>query len=252
MVASDDFFLSLAKGLIAWSAFLFASLLFTEAKYGRYAENSFYVMNGKLGWFIQELPALIVPILLLCFTECHGILYNCNRALLTLYIIHYVHRIFIYPFYLKGKPLPLYMVVLAFMFCLFNGYLQSGYLLYSAEYRDEWITCPQLIIGLVMFISGLGINIHSDHILRNLRKPGETGYKIPKGGMFDYISGANFFGEILEWWGFAVACNSLPALAFAISTSCNLGPRAVHHHRWYKKKFEEYPRCRKAIIPFLF
>jgi hypothetical protein len=50
--------------------------------------------------------------------------------------------------------------------------------------------------------------------------------------MFDYISGANFFGEILEWCGFAVASHSLPALAFAISSCCNLGPRSVHHHRY--------------------
>ena len=42
--------------------------------------------------------------------------------------------------------------------------------------------------GLVMFISGLIINIHSDHILRNLRKPGETGYRIPTGTLFSYRS----------------------------------------------------------------
>jgi len=38
-----------------------------------------------------------------------------------------------------------------------------------------------LIVGMLLFLSGMFINIHSDHILRNLRKPGETGYKIPKG-----------------------------------------------------------------------
>jgi 3-oxo-5-alpha-steroid 4-dehydrogenase 1 len=45
-------------------------------------------------------------------------------------------------------------------------------------------------------------------VLRNLRKPGDTGYYIPKGGMFEYVSGANFFGEILEWTGFAIASGS--------------------------------------------
>jgi 3-oxo-5-alpha-steroid 4-dehydrogenase 1 len=45
----------------------------------------------------------------------------------------------------------------------------------------------------------------SDAILRNLRKPGETDYKIPKGGAFKFVSGANFLGEILEWTGFAIA-----------------------------------------------
>ena len=47
----------------------------------------------------------------------------------------------------------------------------------------------------------------SDQLLVNLRKPGETGYKIPVGGLFDYVTGANFFGEIVEWTGFALACN---------------------------------------------
>lgn len=32
-----------------------------------------------------------------------------------------------------------------------------------------------------MFYTGMAINIHSDHILRNLRKPNEVVYKIPAG-----------------------------------------------------------------------
>lgn len=35
--------------------------------------------------------------------------------------------------------------------------------------------------GSCLWLMGWIINIHSDHILRNLRKPGETGYKIPRG-----------------------------------------------------------------------
>lgn len=35
--------------------------------------------------------------------------------------------------------------------------------------------------GSCMWFLGWIINIHSDHILRNLREPGETGYKIPRG-----------------------------------------------------------------------
>lgn len=35
--------------------------------------------------------------------------------------------------------------------------------------------------GWLLFVLGMSINVHSDHILRNLRKPGETVYRIPHG-----------------------------------------------------------------------
>lgn len=35
--------------------------------------------------------------------------------------------------------------------------------------------------GFLVFLVGMIINIHSDHILRNLRKPGEVAYRIPRG-----------------------------------------------------------------------
>ena len=51
--------------------------------------------------------------------------------------------------------------------------------------------------------------------------------------MFTFVSGANFFGEIVEWSGFAVASGTLPAIAFALFTFCNIAPRAYHHHLSY-------------------
>jgi hypothetical protein len=51
------------------------------------------------------------------------------------------------------------------------------------------------------------------------------------GGAFEYVSGANFFGEIVEWTGYALASNTLAGYAFALFTVCNIGPRALAHHR---------------------
>lgn len=79
-----------------------------------------------------------------------------------------------------------------------------------------------------------------------------TGYSIPQGGMFALISGANFFGEILEWCGWAVAARQLPATAFAYFTACNIGPRAWQHHIDYRQRFgSAYPQHRKALIPYI-
>ena len=102
-----------------------------------------------------------------------------------------------------------------------------------------------------MFGVGMFINIQSDQILTHLRKPGETGYKIPTGGLFNYVTGANFFGEILEWTGFALASCSNVAAVFAAFSAVFLSMRAWHHHKYYLKKFENYPKERKIIIPFV-
>ncbi|XP_034854803.1 3-oxo-5-alpha-steroid 4-dehydrogenase 1 isoform X1 [Mirounga leonina] len=138
----------------------------------------------------------------------------------------------IFPFLIRGgKPMPLYTFVLAFVFCIYNGYLQSRYLSQYAVYADDWVTDPRFLVGFCLWLIGMLINIHSDHILRNLRKPGETGYKIPRGGFFEYVTAANYFGEVVEWCGYSLASWSLQGGAFALFTFCILCTRAQQHHQ---------------------
>ena len=88
-------------------------------------------------------------------------------------------------------------------------------------------------------------------MLIQLRKPGETGYKLPRGGLYERVTCPNYLGELLEWVGFAIASWSLPGLAFAVYTAANLVPRALANRRWYRERFPDYPSERKALIPFL-
>ncbi|KAG9479381.1 hypothetical protein GDO78_012841 [Eleutherodactylus coqui] len=164
-----------------------------------------------------------------------------------------LHSTLIFPLLIRGgKPTPLLSFCLALIFCCYNGYLQSSYLCQYADLPPGWTRDPRFILGLMLFTCGMLINIHSDHILRNLRKPGEMGYKIPRGGLFEYVSGANFLGEIMEWSGFAVAGWSVPGAAFAIFTLLVLSSRAQQHHQWYLERFEDYPKARKILIPFMY
>ena len=94
----------------------------------------------------------------------------------------FIYRSCIYPFLMiGGKPTPVYIMSLALLFCTVNGYIQARGAVLFSTYPDNWFTVVRLVVGLCLFWLGLGINIHSDHVLRNLRKPGETGYKIPHG-----------------------------------------------------------------------
>ncbi|XP_030644775.1 3-oxo-5-alpha-steroid 4-dehydrogenase 1 [Chanos chanos] len=232
----------------------FFTLLFENVPYGRYASSKYgFPVNVKLAWFIQELPAFCIPLGLVFWTSSAKSSQLANQLLLAMYFCHYVQRALIYPFLIRGgKSTPFASFALAFLFCLYNGYMQTRYLSHYADYPPDWVTHPCFITGSLLWLLGWITNVHSDHVLRNLRKPGETGYKIPRGGLFEYISGANFFGEIVEWAGFALAGFSIHSAAFALFTFVVLSSRAVSHHKWYLTKFEDYPKSRKALVPFVF
>lgn len=95
------------------------------------------------------------------------------------------------------------------------------------------------------------INLRSDNILIGLRAPGESGYRIPHGFLFRYVSSPNLLGEIIEWAGFAIMAWNLPALSFLVWTYANLVPRARNHHQWYLRTFPDYPRERKVVFPWV-
>ncbi|KNC46340.1 5alpha-reductase I [Thecamonas trahens ATCC 50062] len=227
------------------------------APYGRYntaGRSWIYGWNvpGRLAWFVQEMPCVVASATALAYAP--GELSRAQMALLAAFAVHYFHRACVFPFRMVGsKPSSLMTTVLAFAFCAANGYMQTRWITAHAQPWLDSVPALTMATGLVLFVVGMAINIHSDSILLNLRKPGETGYVIPRGGMFDYVSGANFFGEIVEWLGFALAggCHLVP-LSFALFTMCNIGPRALHHHAWYLTKFrDEYPRHRRALVPFV-
>lgn len=245
----------LACGLLTAALLLLPTNL--KAPYGRYsaAKGWGVPLDPKVCWIFMESPNVYISAG--CFFvagEAAATGSVANRALLGMLIVHYINRSFIYPFRMKGgKKMPVSVMLMAFSFCVLNGYLQARQLCSFAVYGEEWVRDPRFIVGALVYFVGMYINLQADDILRNLRKPGETGYKIPRGGMFEYVSGANFFGEIVEWSGYAIASWSLPGVAFAVFTACNIGPRAVEHHKWYLTKFKgEYPAGRKAVIPFLF
>uniref|UniRef100_A0A8C9Z9A1 Steroid-5-alpha-reductase, alpha polypeptide 2a n=1 Tax=Sander lucioperca TaxID=283035 RepID=A0A8C9Z9A1_SANLU len=209
----------------------------SHTPYGRYAPpGESRCCPARLGWFLQEVPAFLLPLLILLYTDAEpgntGDKSTGRTLLLGTFMLHYFHRTFIYSFLMRGRPVPLPIVLYAAIFCSLNGFLQGHFLLHCARYDPGWLTHARLAAGFLLFVCGLIINIHSDHILRSLRRPGETVYRIPYGGMFEFVSGANFFGEIVEWCGYAVATWSLPTFAFAFFTVCSIGPRAVHHHRY--------------------
>ena len=233
------------------AAVTFIALLYISAPYGRHKRRGWGPsLSNRLGWLLMESPSVLI----------FGILFYIGEAPKTLPMIiyfgfwqaHYIHRAFIYPFMIRNgrKLMPIAIMSMAFAFNIGNAYINGRYLFsLSGGYPATWITSPQMIVGLILFISGFTINRWADRVLQNLRKPGETNYKIPYGGLYRWISCPNYFSEIIEWIGWAIATWSLPGLAFALWTMANLVPRARANHTWYHEHFPDYPGERKALIP---
>ena len=243
----------IASAVVALAMFIL--LFFISAPYGRHVRRGWGPsINSKWGWIIMESPAVIIFSILFAISDRKIELVPI--VLFVLWLLHYVQRDLIFPFFLRTKKrMPILIMFFGMIFQISNTYLQARWIFHFSTptaYTPSWLKDPRFIIGVIVFIIGYIINRHSDLVLRELRKPGENGYKIPFGGMYKFVSSPNYLGEILIWIGWALMVWNLAGLLFAFWTVANLVPRARSHHKWYKETFEEYPEKRKAIIPYLF
>ena len=241
-------------GLVAYFAICIittVALMRIDAPYGRHNRPGWGPnIPSRAAWIGMEAPSVLVAAAVFL---AYGPTSAASWVLFAVWQLHYVQRTFVFPFLIKakGKTMPLLIAGIAFVYNGFNSWMNHGWISHYGEYTAEWLQDPRFIAGLALFLAGFFVNLRSDQILRNLRKPGETGYKIPKGFLYRYVSCPNYLGEMMEWFGWALMTWSLPGLAFALYTVANLGPRALANHRWYRDKCPDYPTERKALIPFV-
>lgn len=241
---------TLLAGWFVLAAITFVVLLRLAAPYGRHAQPGWGMqLPNRLGWILMEAPAVLVMAWCLAVGSPSRLVWFFGA----LWLVHYVHRAFIFPFRLRstGKHMPLAVAGSGLLFNIGNAYLNGRGLTVFHAYPDTWWQDPRFLVGLAIFGAGLAINLHADTVLLNLRRPGDKGYRVPSGGLYRWVSCPNYLGEIMEWTGWALATWSLPGLAFALWTAANLVPRALAHHRWYVSHFDDYPRRRRALLPRL-
>ncbi|KAI3691862.1 hypothetical protein L6452_31664 [Arctium lappa] len=233
----------------------FISTHFTSAPYGKHHRTGWGpTVPSPLAWFLMESPTVWLTLLLYPFGQHRS---NPKSILLiSPFLLHYIHRTIIYPLRLRRKPSqghPISILILAFVYNLLNSYLQTRWVTEYADYENDRWFWWRFSGGLVVFVIGMVVNVKSDLDLVKLKSGGGGGYKIPRGGLFEIVSCPNYFGEIVEWLGWAVMTGSWVGFGFFVFTCSNLVPRARANHVWYLLKFgEDYPKGRKAVIPFVY
>ena len=235
---------------------VFVALFFIKAGYGMFQTRQWGPsIPNKLGWILMECPAFIAMLIIWWQSES-----RMEPVLLTFFLLfelHYFQRSFIFPFLMKGHSrMPFSIISMGVTFNLINAFMIGEGLFHFApaqQYTTEWLANPSFILGLVVFFIGMGINLHSDHVIRTLRPKGDTRHYLPQKGMYRYVTSGNYFGELTEWTGFAILTGSCAAWIFVIWTFANLGPRAYAIREKYRSEFgKEAVGKRKCLIPFIY
>ena len=260
-----DFFNDLLFIMFIIGLVVFVTLYFVDAGYGKMRTEKWGpAINNKIGWFLMEAPVFLVVLYLYSTSvgEFGGITTKAPYwVFFLLFELHYFQRSFVFPFLLKGNSkMPVVIMALSVLWNLINGYIQGFWLFHLAPqycpelYTTAWLTDPRFIIGTIIFLAGMVINLHSDYVVRHLRKPGDTNHYLPKKGMYKYVTSANYLGEITEWAGFALLTWSFAGLLFFWFSCCNLVPRANSIYHKYEEEFpDEFDRKKlKRIIPFIY
>lgn len=231
--------------VLGCAAFVFPVLFWVTAPYGRHLRGGWGpTLPSRWGWVVMESPSAVLFGALWLAHPSFGD--SVVVGLGGLWLLHYLQRTFVYPALMRNpsKPEPVSIVAMAFAFNLFNA---SGN---AVGLRARPVDAA-FLVGALVFVVGFALNLHADAVLRGLRKPGETGYQIPHGGLHSLVAAPNYFAELVEWLGFAIAAQSLAGWAFAVFTFANLAPRAVAHLKWYRSTFSDYPASRRALIPYV-
>ncbi|CDJ37010.1 trans-2,3-enoyl-CoA reductase, putative [Eimeria tenella] len=128
-----------------------------------------------------------------------------------------------------------------------------GYFLFHPKYqppfRGDWQFLVYLLAALFVIFEALNFKTHL--ILRGLRSRGTRQRGIPYGAGFDLVSCANYFWETMAWLVFAVLVSCFTAWLFLVVAFAQMAEWALKKHRNYLKEFKDYPKNRKAIVPFI-
>ena len=250
-MSEEQFHTALVWAVFGMSAVTFASLSYFAAPYGRHYSGRGWGPHvpNRAGWVVMELPSTALFLCVYFFGS--AAVRAVPLVFLGIWQCHYLNRTFVYSLRTRtmAKKMPVVVICSGIAFNAVNAYVNARFISEFGDYGLEWLGDPRFPAGLAIFLAGLTLNIHSDNILLGLRKAGDAGYAVPRGGAFRYVSCPNYLGEILEWAGWALATWSLAGLAFFVYTLANLVPRARSHHDWYRTRFADYPPRRKALFP---
>lgn len=126
----------------------------------------------------------------------------------------------------------------------------------SPDVRMSQVSMSQ-VAGIFLFLYAWYHQFQCAIILANLRKNSKgqvvtSAHKIPRGGLFELLSSPHLTCEVLLYLALSLILRQSPTFQFVFFwVASNQIETAFLSHWWYKKTFSDYPKQRKAFIPYV-
>jgi len=262
MLMFETFYYGFLYSMLGLAVVVFVALQFITVAYGMTFNNRWGIsIRSKWGWWLMETPVFVAMSVIYGISLYMGIKpFNVVTSfILCLFLLHYGQRCFVFPLLMKGQSkMPLSVVFFGIFFNFCNAFMQGCWLFIICPndmYPLSWFWSPQFITGTVIFFFGMTVNMHSDRIIRKLRKSKEdNNYYLPKGFLFERINSSNYFGELLEWLGFAILTLSPAGFVFFCWAFANLVPRSkAVYNRYYQFFGKDFTKLNRwKIFPYIY
>lgn len=229
--------------------------VYRPAPYGKHAEsNGRCLVHTRISYSITNFLPGFVVFTTVYFISGANSFGTVNLVLYVLFTVHYLCRGVLSPVLFRFSQSKVTVhIPLSSTFLNLVYHFTNADFIGSAFYCTGYYYDPRFILGVLLFSTGFLVNWAADVQLICLRKSRhDKDYLIPQGSLFSLISCPNYFGEGLEWLGWAIASWSLSGLVWWLFVESTLIPRAKHNHRWYRHQFNHYPHKCNAIIPFIY
>lgn len=190
------------------------------------------IYGDLLGMKGADKPFLQVQTLAMWFHSAH----YAKRILETLFVHHFSHA-----------TMP-----------IFNLFKNCSYYWLAAAAISYFINHPLYTpVGETQMLAGFAFsaamqlgNLHCHVYQASLRADGSKAYKEPKGGLFRFVTCANYSCEIYQWVGFNVATQTVAGWLFVTCGAAQMMAWANAKHKRLKKLFPGFKRAFKLLPPF--
>ena len=223
--------------------------------YGRHdkGDSNFPRIPARISFAISQfIPGILVFSLTYFFQRNFD--RPSNIIMYCLFTIHYINRSIVDGIASRHSQskVSLWIPILAALVNILFHFVNAQFI-GEARYCEGYYFDPRFILGLCIFFTGFILNRVADAQLIVLRSNyKDNDYKLPTGCSFCLISCPNYLGEAIEWFGWSIMTWSLSGLVWFLFSISTFIPRSRQHHKWYHNNFDDYPKRRKALLPFIY